>query len=105
MPSNGSSGHFNDEYELKEELGKGAFSIVRRCVKVNHIRPIDRLKFIELADFPTSSKKVQIILQFRNQMETSTRPRLSTQENFLRETTKNLNARRESVDCSIMRIS
>ncbi|CAG5090085.1 Oidioi.mRNA.OKI2018_I69.PAR.g12457.t1.cds [Oikopleura dioica] len=33
MPSNGSSGHFNDEYELKEELGKGAFSIVRRCVK------------------------------------------------------------------------
>ena len=32
--SNQSSGHFNDEYDLKEELGKGAFSIVRRCVKV-----------------------------------------------------------------------
>jgi len=31
--SNQSSGHFNDEYDLKEELGKGAFSIVRRCVK------------------------------------------------------------------------
>ena len=28
------NGHFNDEYDLKEELGKGAFSIVRRCVKV-----------------------------------------------------------------------
>lgn len=27
------NGHFNDEYDLKEELGKGAFSIVRRCVK------------------------------------------------------------------------
>ena len=40
MPSNGSSGHFNDEYELKEELGKGAFSIVRRCVKVNSFRPL-----------------------------------------------------------------
>ena len=28
------NGHFNDEYDLKEELGKGAFSTVRRCVKV-----------------------------------------------------------------------
>ena len=34
--SNQSSGHFNDEYDLKEELGKGAFSIVRRCVKVRY---------------------------------------------------------------------
>lgn len=34
-PNNMSNnGHFNDEYDLKEELGKGAFSIVRRCVKV-----------------------------------------------------------------------
>jgi calcium/calmodulin-dependent protein kinase (CaM kinase) II len=24
---------FSDNYELKEELGKGAFSIVRRCVQ------------------------------------------------------------------------
>ena len=54
MPSNGSSGHFNDEYELKEELGKGAFSIVRRCVKVTYP---DRLKFIRLVDFPTIFRK------------------------------------------------
>ncbi|KAG8191335.1 hypothetical protein JTE90_006081 [Oedothorax gibbosus] len=26
---------FSDNYELKEELGKGAFSIVRRCVQKN----------------------------------------------------------------------
>ena len=32
------NGHFNDEYDLKEELGKGAFSIVRRCVKVLYQR-------------------------------------------------------------------
>ncbi len=24
---------FSDEYELKEELGKGAFSIVKRCIQ------------------------------------------------------------------------
>ena len=24
---------FTDNYELKEELGKGAFSVVRRCVQ------------------------------------------------------------------------
>ena len=104
MPSNGSSGHFNDEYELKEELGKGAFSIVRRCVKVNHIRSHpDRLKFIRLVDFPT---KVQIITQFfRNQMGTNSRRKLSTRENFLRATIKNWNARRESAGCSTTRIS
>lgn len=32
------NGHFNDEYDLKEELGKGAFSTVRRCVKVKILR-------------------------------------------------------------------
>ncbi|XP_071496760.1 calcium/calmodulin-dependent protein kinase type II delta chain-like isoform X5 [Diadema antillarum] len=30
-----SSTRFSDEYELKDELGKGAFSVVRRCVKKN----------------------------------------------------------------------
>uniref|UniRef100_A0A673MVE7 Protein kinase domain-containing protein n=1 Tax=Sinocyclocheilus rhinocerous TaxID=307959 RepID=A0A673MVE7_9TELE len=25
---------FTDEYQLYEELGKGAFSVVRRCVKL-----------------------------------------------------------------------
>ena len=33
------SGHFSEEYDLKEELGKGAFSIVRRCVKVSLTQP------------------------------------------------------------------
>ncbi|MED6258574.1 hypothetical protein ATANTOWER_009257, partial [Ataeniobius toweri] len=28
------STRFSDEYQLYEELGKGAFSVVRRCVKV-----------------------------------------------------------------------
>ncbi|XP_071829831.1 calcium/calmodulin-dependent protein kinase type II delta chain-like isoform X1 [Apostichopus japonicus] len=32
MASQTPSTKFSDEYELKEELGKGAFSIVRRCV-------------------------------------------------------------------------
>ncbi|MEQ2177209.1 Calcium/calmodulin-dependent protein kinase type II subunit beta [Goodea atripinnis] len=27
------STRFTDEYQLYEELGKGAFSVVRRCVK------------------------------------------------------------------------
>ncbi|KAK0146522.1 Calcium/calmodulin-dependent protein kinase type II delta 2 chain [Merluccius polli] len=26
---------FTDEYQLFEELGKGAFSVVRRCVKIS----------------------------------------------------------------------
>uniref|UniRef100_A0A672P0F1 Protein kinase domain-containing protein n=1 Tax=Sinocyclocheilus grahami TaxID=75366 RepID=A0A672P0F1_SINGR len=26
---------FTDEYQLYEELGKGAFSVVRRCVKLS----------------------------------------------------------------------
>ncbi|XP_030835146.1 calcium/calmodulin-dependent protein kinase type II isoform X2 [Strongylocentrotus purpuratus] len=29
------STRFSDEYDLKDELGKGAFSVVRRCVKKN----------------------------------------------------------------------
>ncbi|XP_060576358.1 calcium/calmodulin-dependent protein kinase type II subunit delta-like isoform X6 [Ruditapes philippinarum] len=33
MAVQNSTSKFNDNYELKEELGKGAFSIVRRCVQ------------------------------------------------------------------------
>uniref|UniRef100_T1INT6 calcium/calmodulin-dependent protein kinase n=1 Tax=Strigamia maritima TaxID=126957 RepID=T1INT6_STRMM len=33
MASQNTSTKFSDNYELKEELGKGAFSIVRRCVQ------------------------------------------------------------------------
>lgn len=35
MAAQTTTGKFNDTYELKEELGKGAFSIVRRCVQKN----------------------------------------------------------------------
>ncbi|VDK74614.1 unnamed protein product [Onchocerca ochengi] len=30
---NSTSTNFSDNYEVKEELGKGAFSVVRRCVQ------------------------------------------------------------------------
>ncbi|XP_037133620.1 calcium/calmodulin-dependent protein kinase type II delta chain isoform X7 [Syngnathus acus] len=33
MATTGTSTRFTDEYQLYEELGKGAFSVVRRCVK------------------------------------------------------------------------
>ncbi|XP_064603204.1 calcium/calmodulin-dependent protein kinase type II delta chain-like isoform X3 [Liolophura sinensis] len=33
QPNSTTTGKFSDIYELKEELGKGAFSIVRRCVQ------------------------------------------------------------------------
>ncbi|XP_043537349.1 calcium/calmodulin-dependent protein kinase type II subunit beta isoform X20 [Chiloscyllium plagiosum] len=35
MASTGTCTRFSDEYQLYEELGKGAFSIVRRCVKLS----------------------------------------------------------------------
>ncbi|GFR84447.1 calcium/calmodulin-dependent protein kinase type II [Elysia marginata] len=35
MAAQTTTGKFSDTYELKEELGKGAFSIVRRCVQKN----------------------------------------------------------------------
>ncbi|KAH9495291.1 hypothetical protein Btru_016348 [Bulinus truncatus] len=33
MAAQTSTAKFSDIYELKEELGKGAFSIVKRCVQ------------------------------------------------------------------------
>ncbi|TMS21810.1 Calcium/calmodulin-dependent protein kinase type II subunit gamma [Larimichthys crocea] len=33
MATTATSTRFTDEYQLYEELGKGAFSVVRRCVK------------------------------------------------------------------------
>uniref|UniRef100_A0A3Q3FL33 Protein kinase domain-containing protein n=1 Tax=Labrus bergylta TaxID=56723 RepID=A0A3Q3FL33_9LABR len=33
MATPATSTRFTDEYQLYEELGKGAFSVVRRCVK------------------------------------------------------------------------
>uniref|UniRef100_A0A452I6Y6 Protein kinase domain-containing protein n=1 Tax=Gopherus agassizii TaxID=38772 RepID=A0A452I6Y6_9SAUR len=34
MASTTTCTRFTDEYQLFEELGKGAFSVVRRCVKI-----------------------------------------------------------------------
>ncbi|KAF7252382.1 Calcium/calmodulin-dependent protein kinase type II delta chain, partial [Varanus komodoensis] len=34
MASTATCTRFTDEYQLFEELGKGAFSVVRRCMKI-----------------------------------------------------------------------
>ncbi|XP_041485701.1 calcium/calmodulin-dependent protein kinase type II-like [Lytechinus variegatus] len=60
-----SSTRFSDEYELKDELGKGAFSVVRRCVKKNsdyleYAAKIINTKKLSTRDFQKLEREARI---------------------------------------------
>ncbi|XP_016411996.1 calcium/calmodulin-dependent protein kinase type II subunit beta-like [Sinocyclocheilus rhinocerous] len=51
---------FTDEYQLYEELGKGAFSVVRRCVKLSMIRRIINTKKLSARDHQKLEREARI---------------------------------------------
>ncbi|XP_074881867.1 calcium/calmodulin-dependent protein kinase type II subunit gamma isoform X15 [Buteo buteo] len=70
---------FTDEYQLYEELGKGAFSVVRRCVKksssqeyaakiINTKKLSARAEFepVWMPDVVTATSRASVLLQLRN---------------------------------------
>ncbi|XP_072037970.1 calcium/calmodulin-dependent protein kinase type II delta chain-like [Amphiura filiformis] len=64
MAAQTSSTRFTDEYELKEELGKGAFSVVRRCVrkssKDEYAAKIINTKKLSARDFQKLEREARI---------------------------------------------
>ncbi|XP_074881852.1 calcium/calmodulin-dependent protein kinase type II subunit gamma isoform X2 [Buteo buteo] len=69
---------FTDEYQLYEELGKGAFSVVRRCVKksssqeyaakIINTKKLSAREFepVWMPDVVTATSRASVLLQLRN---------------------------------------
>ncbi|GBM74890.1 Calcium/calmodulin-dependent protein kinase type II alpha chain [Araneus ventricosus] len=62
---------FSDNYELKEELGKGAFSIVRRCVQkqsgLEFAAKIINTKKLSARDFQKLEREARICRKLNHQ--------------------------------------
>ena len=64
------STRFSDEYELKEELGKGAFSVVRRCIQkstqTEYAAKIINTKKLSQRDFQKLEREAKICRQLKH---------------------------------------
>lgn len=56
---------FSDNYDIKEELGKGAFSIVKRCVQKSTSQEF-AAKIINTKKLTTRDFQVNIFIHFSN---------------------------------------